>query len=95
MWYCNDMKIYGIRNIQTKSPLRISIFSNDGGEFCNSCGALFETSSYDESIYFVKSLDVAERALSEDPDWFNASLERPQWPSDFNPLDYEVFSVDI
>lgn len=38
---------------------------------------------------------TAVKALQNDPQWYNANLERPQWPDKFNPLDYEVFSVDI
>ncbi len=89
------MTFYGIRDKKTKNPLRISIFSNGDGDFCNECGARFETGTYDSHFYMVTTEEIAERALKEDPDWYNASLERPQWPSNFNPKDHEVFSVDI
>lgn len=88
------MTIYGIRHKETKEPLRISIFSNEGGDFCNSCGALFEV-SFNENFYFVAEERTAQRALKEDPNWYNASLEHPQWFRGFDPNHYEVFSVSF
>jgi hypothetical protein len=89
------MTLYGIRNITTKKPLRLSIFSNEGGEFCNAAGATFETSDWHYVVYMVSDIDVAHAALKNDPKWYNASIECPRWPSKFNPLDYEVFEVNL
>jgi len=89
------MTLFGIRNKTTKNPLRISIFSNEGAEDCNSCGSLFDDSVYGESVYTVTRYESAERALQEDPKWYNACLEHPQWPDNFNPDNYEVFEIDI
>ena len=78
------MKLYCIENIETGNLLGISIFSNEGGEFCHDCGARFEFNDYSQ-VYMVTEYGTADRALSSDPDWYNASLERPQWPDKFNP----------
>lgn len=89
------MKIFGIRNKQTKQPLRVSTFSNEGGEFCNAVGAMFEYGDFYETVYIVASYEVAARALESDPRWYNASLERPQWPNNFDPAAWEVFVVKL
>ncbi len=91
------MKLFGIRNKETGVPIGVSIFSNAGSEDCNDAGAKFELrgAEFGEPIYMTSSRSVAERALQEDPDWYNASLDRPQWPSTFNPKNWEVFSVEI
>lgn len=89
------MKFYGIRNKKTKEPLGISIFSNGDAEFCNSCGALFETSNFYSNLYIVRTEQIALKSLEKDPDWYNACLENPEWPPLFYPEEYEVFSVDI
>jgi len=89
------MILYGIRNIQTKKPLRISIFSNEGGEFCNAAGARFETTDFSDVVYMVTDFKMAQKALKENPRWYNASIERPEWPRVFSPADYEIFDVRI
>lgn len=88
------MTFYGIRNKKTKKPLGISIFSNDGGEFCNDCGARFETNFYDQ-VYLTPKLSDALIALTENPDWFNADLLHPEWPAGFDADEWESFSVEI
>jgi len=87
------MILYGIRHKETVHPIGISIFSNGDAEFCNAAGAMFDNCS--DAIYMVTDRETAEKALTEDPDWYNASLERPQWPRDFKPDDYEVFTITI
>ena len=91
------MKIYGIRNKETGLPIGVSIFSNEGGEFCNDAGAMFHLRAAEtgDPIYMVASRSAAEKALERDPYWYNASLEHPQWPDRFNPQNWEVFSIDI
>ena len=90
------MNIYGIRNKQTKQLIRVSAFSNEGGEFCNSVGAIFESKgSMAESLYAVVSYSVALEALKDDPAWYNSSLERPQWPVGFDPLAWEVVTIEV
>lgn len=89
------MTLYGIRNRKTKNPLRISIFSNEGSEDCNSCGAMFVDSEYTTTVYIVTDRDYANRCLLEDPHWFNASTEWPQWFESFDPKNYEVFTVTL
>lgn len=91
------MNLYGIRNKETGLPIGISIFSNEGSEFCNGAGVQFELRGAEtgDPIYMVCSKSTAERALQEDPDWYNASLERPQWPDRFNPSNWEVFSINV
>ena len=88
------MKLYCIRNIETDALLGISIFSNDGSDFCHDCGARFEFSDYTQ-VYMVTEYGIAHRALQDDPDWYNASLERPQWPSKFNPKNWEVVVINV
>jgi hypothetical protein len=89
------MNIFGIRNKQTKQLMRISAFSNEGGEFCNSVGARFDTGDYDDSLYVVASYSVALESLKTDPNWYNSSLDRPQWPGGFDPLDWEVVTIEV
>ncbi len=91
------MTLYGIRSKETGLPIGISIFSNEGGENCNSCGAKFELrgAEFGDPIYMVSSRAHADRALEQDPDWYNASLERPQWPASFNPKNWEVFKITV
>ena len=88
------MKLYCIRNKETDALLGISIFGNEGSEFCNDCGAAFEFDGYSQ-VYMVTSYSIAQRALEADPDWYNASLERPQWPSKFNPSNWEISEINI
>lgn len=88
------MKLYGIRNKETGVPIGISIFSNEGGEFCNAAGAEFEILN-PLAIYMVPCRMVAARALESDPHWYNASVERPQWPAKFNVSNWEVFEVNV
>jgi hypothetical protein len=88
------MTLYGIRHKKTLIPLGISIFSNEGGEFCNPAGARFEYSDFIETnIYCVSNEQIANKALLEDPGWYNASLDNPQWYLKFNPDDFEVFEL--
>jgi hypothetical protein len=87
------LKVFGIRHIKTGQPLRISIFSNEGNEYCNNCGANFELSDYGRTLYTTTNLETAKKALKENPRWFNASLECPEWPKNFDPKDYETFLI--
>jgi len=87
--------IYLIRNRQTKQPIRISTYSNEGSDFCESVGAKFELSDFDRTIYAVPSAAWAIRALERDPKWYNSSTEHPEWPEGFDPNQWEVFAVDI
>jgi hypothetical protein len=90
------MDIYIIRNKQTKMPIRVSSFSNAGGEFCNEVGAEFKMDVEDDyAVYAVTSYGTALRALEQDPDWYNSSLERPEWPANFDPGAWEIHSVKI
>lgn len=74
-----------------------SIFSNEGGEFCNSCGATLQDNNFDTyPIWLVDSREQAEKTLAEDPDWYNASVEWPQWPKkDWNTEDFEVYVATL
>ena len=87
------MIIYTIINKTTKKPLGISIFSNDGGDFCNECGAGFEENC--DNLFAVLEKGIAENALLSDPKWYNASLSRPMWFVGFNPSHYEVFPLTL
>lgn len=91
------MNFYGIRNKETGLPIGISIFSNDGSEFCNAAGAEFELRGAErgDPIYMVASRRTATEALERNPEWYNASLEHPQWPGSFNPKNWEVFEISI
>jgi hypothetical protein len=84
--------LFGIRNKKTKQPMGYRIFSNEGGEFCNSVGAqLILTCQYDP-IWLVGTREEVERTLAEDSEWYNASLEHPQWPvHNWDNSEYEVF----
>ncbi len=90
------MKLYGICNKETGLPLGFSTFANSG-EFCNDVGAKFtyNPDSDGSSVYMVTSMSTAYRALESDPDWYNSSTVRPQWPDKFNPKNWEVFQVNI
>jgi len=89
------MNIFGIRNKQTKQLIRVSAFSNEGCEDCNNVGAIFEMSDYGDSLYVVASYGVALKALETDPAWYNSSLERPQWPDNFDPGAWEVVTIEV
>jgi hypothetical protein len=82
-----------IRNRKTKDPLRISVSSNGDADFCGDYSADFN--DYSDAVYATAFEIIAQRALESDPKWYNSSLDRPQWPDKFNPLDYEVFKVII
>lgn len=89
------MNAFAIRNRQTKQLIRISTFSNEGSEFCNAVGAKFEISHDTDSnaLYVVDDPDIVRRALESDPGWYNASLERPEWPAHFDPKQWEVVAL--
>lgn len=90
------MQIYAIRHKETKKLLRVSVFSNEGGEFCNDVGARFETGGITNSVYIVDDREIALRSLNKNPDWYNACLEYPMWPSKtFNPIDYEIVTINV
>jgi len=87
-------KLYFIRAKGTLRPLGVRVFSNEGGEFCNSTGAEWDRVE-GAPVYCQADLGTAVDALREDPHWYNSSVDRPQWPEWFNPNNYEVVSVDF
>jgi hypothetical protein len=86
--------VYLIRNKQTQTLMGVSTFSNEGGEFCNAVGAMFQPRGAD-TLYCVNDISVARRALESDPHWYNSSLERPQWTDNFDPAQWEIVPVNI
>jgi hypothetical protein len=86
--------VFLLRNKQTKTLMGVSTFSNAGGEFCNDVGAQFQPGG-GETLYCVSDMSTARIALERDPCWFNASLEKPQWPDGFDPKQWEIVPVNL
>ncbi len=86
------MNIYGIQNKETGALLGVSTFSNENAEFCNPVGAIFEYEAHN-NVYAVNCSSDARKALESDPDWYNSSTLRPQWPKNFNPKNWQVVQL--
>lgn len=89
------MKMFGIRNAGTKAPMGYSIFSNEGGEFCNSVGCRLEMTDDNDPIWLVNSRSEANLTLNDNSEWYNASREHPCWPMMFNPVHFEIFECEL
>jgi hypothetical protein len=63
-------------------------------KFCNDVGAQFQPGG-GETLYCVSDMSTARIALERDPCWFNASLEKPQWPDGFDPKQWEIVPVNL
>jgi hypothetical protein len=83
------MKIYGIQNKETGALLGVSTFSNEGIEFCNPVGSRFKYVA-DGNVYCGGD---ASMDLVSDPDWYNSSTLRPQWPPRFNSKNWQVVQL--
>jgi hypothetical protein len=91
----NVTTLFLIQHKKDKHFLGVSIYSNDGGEFCNSTGARFEkVGCTSDNIYVALNRADAERALAENPDWFNSSVTRPEWDG-IKPEEYEIKEVSL
>ena len=84
--------LFGIRHKKTQMPMGYRIFSNEGGEFCNSVGAQLTLTCQYDPIWLIETREEAEKTLATDSEWFNACLEHPQWPGhNWNNSEFEVF----
>jgi hypothetical protein len=87
------MTYFGLRNKKTKKPLGFNCRSNGDAE---SCGDVeFSLCVYGEGVWLVDKRDYAEKVLKQDTPWYNTGHDSPSWPDNFQPEDWEIFSVEI
>lgn len=89
--------LYGIRNKKSKNPIGFNTFSTYENRHYKHLGAKFCINNFDTRclMFMVSDKEMAIRALKSRCDWCNSHPERPQWPFHFNPLKWEVFSINF
>lgn len=79
-------------NKKTGKVLGIEVYSNEGGEFCNSTGARFD--AYSDTPFVGMDLEHMHQVMNKDTDWFNSSLTSPEHEG-IKFTDYEIKSLKI
>jgi hypothetical protein len=90
------MTLYFIRNKKTRKYLSVHVSSNgEEAKSCNEYSARFGDVDFHGSLYHTTSYATAERALAENPQWYNSSLETPEWMCNMDSSDYEIVEVTL
>lgn len=89
------MKLYGIRDKETKKVLGVDCITNDPESESVSIQFIFYEGQYAEiPVWLVRRREEAEKALENNTPWYNADYEKPGHGSiDMSKM--EVFEVRI
>ena len=87
------MTFYGIRKVSNKESLGFTAMANNPKGDNVDISYTFDISG--SNVWLVHEKEIAKKALKDNPVWFNAGYETPEWPNNIKAYDYEIFEVNI